>query len=97
MYKTNGFGVIAAFMPKLCTCMRVTLAYTISSQTKADTTIQNWNSQHLFLFVCWKCKIPLDDAWSVMLWKSVHLKVQSYYTIIYGKFWPEISQANLQS
>ena len=40
---------------------------------------------------------PFWWCWSVVLWKSVHLKVQSYYTIIYVKFWPEISQANLQS
>ena len=35
------------------------------------------------------------DSLKVCAFKSV--VVQSYYTILYGKFWPEISQANLQS
>ena len=51
----------------------------------------------LFSLCVLEMQNPFWWCWSVVLWKSVHLKVQSYYTIIYGKFWPEISQANLQS
>ena len=71
--------------------MKVTLAYTISSPTKADTTIQNWNSQHFLLFMCWKCIISFDDA-GVWFFESLCIKKFCCSELLHHNIWEVLAR-----